>query len=289
MTKKNKGFLQYIEIIGNKLPHPYWMFIGICALTIVVSFIAQKTGLRVVDPGSGITVEAVNLLSAEGLRQFVQEVVKNFAYFAPFGLVLVMLMGVSIAEKSGFLPSVMKGIAFSVHDKVVIPIVFILGACGNIGSDAGVVIIPPIAALVFAKMGKNPIAGLVVGYAGATAGFSANLLIAGTDVLLAGISTEVAQNIGNGIEVSATANWYFMIVSTFVLAIAGTVVAMKFTIPKCEEFKIEGDDALSASEENGPKRLTAIEKKRTALCRYRVNCVFNCHQFHYCTEQRNFA
>jgi len=227
----------------------------------VVSFIAQNAGLRVEDPSSGRVVEAINLFSAEGLRRFVQEIVQNFAHFAPFGLVLVMLMGVSIAEKSGFLSSVMKGIAFSVPDKVVIPIVFILGACGNIGSDAGIVIIPPIAALVFAKMGKHPVAGLVVGYAGATAGFSANLLIAGTDVLLAGISTEVAQDIGNGIEVSATANWYFMIVSTFVLGLAGTVIALKFTIPKCREFKCDITEALSTTDENGQRRLTAIEKK----------------------------
>ena len=233
----SKGVLRWIEEMGNKLPHPFWIFLWICIFIVVLSGLTAMLGVSAVDPGTGETVHAQNLISGEGLRRFIEEMVTNFAHFAPFGLVLVMLMGVSVAERSGLLAIVLRTIAFSVPRKIVLPVIFIIGACGNIGSDAGIVIVPPIAALIFSQMGLNPIAGLIAGYAGATAGFTANFFIAGTDVLLAGISSEITGQMVDGREVSATANWYFMIVSTLFLGIGGAYVARKYTIPACSRFE----------------------------------------------------
>src|SRR6056297_1708501 len=257
-TNKSNGVLDWIERMGNKLPHPFWMFVWITIFIVLISFITSFLGVKATDPATGEIVEAQNLISGEGLRRFLQEMVTNFAYFAPLGLVLVMLMGVSVAEKSGLLSVVMRNLAFSVPRKVFFPVIFMIGACGNIGSDAGVVIVPPIAALIFSQMGLHPIAGLIAGYAGATAGFTANFFIAGTDVLLAGISTEVVQQFNPGAEVSATANWYFMIVSTLLLGVGGAFVASRFTIPRCRAFSY-GDSAVQAFDE--PPKLTATEKK----------------------------
>src|SRR5690606_2203120 len=142
---------------------------------------------------------------------------------------------------------ILRTMAFAVPRKIVLPVIFMIGACGNIGSDAGVVIVPPIAALIFSQMGLHPIAGLIAGYAGATAGFTANFFIAGTDVLLAGIITEVVQQINPDIEVRATANWYFMIVSTFLVGIGGAFVASRFTIPRCRDFAT-GNDSIESFE-----------------------------------------
>ncbi len=254
----SSGLLRWIEIMGNKLPHPFWLFVWIIILIIVLSAITSLIGVQAVDPGTGEVVIPRNLISGWGLRRFLEEMVTNFAHFAPFGLVLVMLMGVSVAERSGLLTIILRTMAFAVPRKIVLPVIFIIGACGNIGSDAGVVIVPPIAALIFAQMGLHPIAGLIAGYAGATAGFTANFFIAGTDVLLAGISTEVVQQIDPSIEVSATANWYFMIVSTLMLGIGGAFVASRFTIPRTRGFSL-GDEKIEAYEV--APVLTATEKK----------------------------
>lgn len=251
------GILGWIERMGNKLPHPFWLFVWICIIVIVVSAITAWTGVRATDPGSGEIIHAQNLMSGHGLRMFVENMVSNFAYFAPFGLVLVMLMGVSIAERSGLMAVVMRTIAFSVPKKIVLPVIFIIGACGNIGSDAGIVIVPPIAAIIFAQMGLSPIAGLIAGYAGATAGFTANFFIAGTDVLLAGISTEVAQRIDPNMEVSATANWYFMIASTLMVGFVGAFIAKRFTIPRARLFEIDSQ-AMEITEN---PTLTDMERK----------------------------
>lgn len=232
----SKGIIKWIELLGNKLPHPFWIFIWISIFIVLLSAVTSLLGVSATDPSTGRVIEAQNLLSGEGLRRFVEEMVTNFAHFAPFGLVLVMIMGVSIAEQSGLLAVAMRRVAFAVPKKVVLPVIFIIGASGNIGSDAGVVIVPPIAALIFSQMGLNPIAGLIAGYAGATAGFTANFVIAGTDVLLAGISSSITENMEGVGEVSATANWYFMIASTLVLGVAGAFVVKRFTIPKTNRY-----------------------------------------------------
>ncbi len=253
----SKGVLRWIEVLGNKLPHPFWMFLWICIFIVILSGITAFLGVSAVDPGTGELVRAQNLISGEGLRRFIEEVVTNFAHFAPFGLVLVMLMGVSIAERSGLLTIVLRTAAFAVPRQVVLPVIFIIGACGNIGSDAGIVIVPPIAALIFAQMGLSPIAGLIAGYAGATAGFTANFFIAGTDVLLAGISSEITGQMTDVPEVSATANWYFMIVSTLLLGIGGAFIAKRYTIPACRRFEYAGEGIAPA----GAPVLTPLEKK----------------------------
>lgn len=246
--EKGNNVLDWIERMGNKLPHPFWMFVWITIFVVGISAITSLLGVKATDPASGEIIKAQNLISGDGLRRFLQEMVTNFAHFAPLGLVLVMLMGVSIAEKSGLLSVVMRNLAFAVPRKVVLPVIFMIGACGNIGSDAGVVIVPPIAALIFSQMGLHPIAGLVAGYAGATAGFTANFFIAGTDVLLAGISTEVTGGIAGAGEVSATANWYFMIISTLLLGLGGAFVVTRYTIPRTMRFATGGQHIEGATE-----------------------------------------
>ena len=233
--QQSKGLLGWIEKVGNKLPHPFWLFVWICILIIFTSALTSFLNVSVTDP-HGQTIAAQNLLSGAGLRWFLENMVTNFAHFAPLGLVLVMLMGVSIAEQSGLLEVILRRIAFSTPRRIIFPVIFIIGACGNIGSDAGVVVVPPIAALIFMQLGYHPIAGLIAGYAGATAGFTANLFIAGTDVLLAGISTQITSAMDPPMEVAATANWYFMIVSTLMLGLVGAIVVRRFTIPRAARF-----------------------------------------------------
>ncbi len=253
----SKGVLRWIEVMGNKLPHPFWIFLWICIFIVVLSGVTSLLGVSAIDPATGATVEAQNLISGEGLRRFVEEMVTNFAHFAPFGLVLVMLMGVSVAERSGLLAVALRTVAFSVPKQIVLPVIFIIGACGNIGSDAGIVIVPPIAALIFTQMGLSPIAGLIAGYAGATAGFTANFFIAGTDVLLAGISSEITSQMPGGQEVSATANWYFMIVSTIFLGVGGAFIARRYTIPSCNRFEYSADTTITTERAT----LTPLERK----------------------------
>ena len=170
-----------------------------------------------------------SLLSAAGLQWFVLELVDNFAHFEPLGLVLVMLMGVAVAEGTGLIPVAMRAIVAAVPTWSVVPVLFALGACGNIGSDAGIVVIPPLAAAIFKQLGRHPVAGLLVGYVGATAGFTANLLPAGTDVLAMALTNAAT---GGNPEVNVFCNWYFMATSVVFLSLLGTWVTHRYTTPR---------------------------------------------------------
>ncbi|MBT3182871.1 MAG: AbgT family transporter [Deltaproteobacteria bacterium] len=248
-------FFKFIERAGNKLPHPAVLFFYLCLIVLGASWLAGVFEWSAINPKNGELIVAKNLITENGFKDFLQHMVKNFTHFAPLGLVVVMLMGVSISEKSGFLESLIRSVIRKVPSMVVIPIIIIAGACGNIGSDAGIVIVPPIAAIIFKRLGKHPLAGLVLGYAAATAGFTANLIPAGTDVLLSAITTEVFDTIQPGAEIVATSNWYFMIAATFVLAIVGTFVVKKFTIPACEKYpRLDNEDITD-------QRLDSRQKK----------------------------
>ncbi|MBW1877582.1 MAG: AbgT family transporter [Deltaproteobacteria bacterium] len=216
------------------------------------------------QPGRTYRVHVVNqaeqvpvrsLMSREGLTWFVLSMVTNFAEFEPLGLVLVMLMGVAIAEGSGLIPTAMRGIALAVPDRMVIPVMFALGACGNVGSDAGIVVIPPLSAAIFKQMGHSPIAGLLVGYVGATAGFTANFLPAGTDVLAMSLTNAAT---GSDPEVNVFCNWYFMSASVVFLAAIGTWVTLRFTLPRVGDAGVEKLDGPVGG-------ITALEKRALGI------------------------
>ncbi len=247
-------FFIWIERVGNKLPHPFWLFVYICCGTVALSIVADGLGWEAINPKNGELVTAQSLVSKAAFQNMVLQMVTNFAHFAPLGLVVIMLMGVAVSEKSGLLETAMKLVVFNVPAWLVIPAIIVLGACGNIGSDAGIVVVPPLAAIMFKKMGKHPLAGIVLGYAAATAGFTANLVPAGTDVLLAALTTEAMQSIEPGGEVVATCNLYFMMASTIMLAFLFTWVVKKFTLPLFADYK--GEAATSED-----TTLTPIQKK----------------------------
>lgn len=225
-------------------------------------FEVSRTAFPVLEDGGTYQIRFVSrstevrprsLVSREGLNWFVLHMVENFAHFEPLGLVLVMLMGVAIAEGSGLIPSIMRGIAVSVPGRLITPAIFVLAACGNVGSDAGIVVIPPLAAVIFRQLGRNPILGLLVGYVGATAGFTANLLPAGTDVLAMSLTNAAT---GNNPEVNVLCNWYFMSASVLFLAVLGTVVTNRYVAPRL--------GGAMGGDSGEIERLTSVEKKGIA-------------------------
>jgi len=223
-------FLNWIERAGNRLPHPFWIFCYLSAAVLLLSMILGLIGVSVFHPVTHEIVAVQNLVSQYGLQRFVLGMVNNFSHFAPLGLMLVMLMGVSISVHTGLLETLL-GRMTRVPDLFLLPIIVVTGIMGNLASDAGIVVVPPLAAIAFRKTGRNPMAGLILGYAACTAGFTATLIPRGTDVLLAGFTNEALADPSQ--HVGAAANLYFMIASVFMLAIVMSWVGRRFTIPAC--------------------------------------------------------
>jgi aminobenzoyl-glutamate transport protein len=259
-------FLARIERIGNRLPHPFWIFFYLTIFVIVVSAASEMVGVSVTHPVTGETVAAQNLLSQHGLQRFVLEMVTNFSHFAPLGLVLVMLMGVSLAVHSGLLGTLL-GRLTHVPRIMIFPIIVVTGIMGNLASDAGIVVVPPLAALAFSKMGMNPLAGIILAYASCTAGFTATLIPRGTDVLLAGFTNEALEDPNQ--FVGATANLYFMIASVLLLAVVLAWVGKKFTVPACGEAP-EGEDTIEAEPGDDLAQKKGLRWALTALVIYTI-------------------
>ncbi len=237
--------LDAVERVGNRLPHPFWLFLNLIVMLMVLSEVAVRLGWSATDGDT--TYVAKSLLTGDALRWFVLHMVENFGHFEPLSLVLVMLMGVSIAEGAGLIPAVMRGVAGAVPKRMIVPALFALAACGNIGSDAGVVVMPPLAAVVFRQLGRSPIAGLLVGYVGATAGFTANVFPAGTDVLAMSLTNAAT---GGEPEVSVLANWYFMVASVVFLATLGTFVTDRLVEPRFGSFASGGTAEIPRIQDN---------------------------------------
>lgn len=261
-------FLKIVEALGNALPHPVTLFALFAAGVVVLSGILGYFDVAVADPrpegakgraDNGL-IEVVSLMNADGLRLIVLNLVNNFVTFAPLGTVLVALLGVGVAERSGWLTAVIRGMVLNARPELVTVIIVLAGVLSNTASEMGYVVLVPLAAVVFYSLGRHPLAGLAAAFAGVSGGYSANLLIGTVDPLLSGITTEAARLIDPSYEVDVSANWYFMIASTFLITVVGSFISLKIVEPSLGKYEgtPEGDDdeshrmdALSVEERKG--------------------------------------
>lgn len=240
-----KGLLSSIERVGNALPHPAIIFLALCAIVAVLSQIFAMMDLSVTYTGldrstneiKEMTASVVSLLSPEGIRYMFTSAVTNFTGFAPLGTVLVALIGVGVAEGTGLIGACLTKLVSSTPKRLITLVVVFAGVMSSIASDAGYVVLIPLGAVVFMSFGRHPLAGIAAAFAGVSGGFSANLMVGPTDALLSGITTEAAKLADSTMSVGVTDNWYFIIASTILITILGTIVTEFIVEPKLGEYK----------------------------------------------------
>lgn len=250
-------FLDIIERIGNKLPHPATIFAAFAALIVIASGIMASMGVTVEDPVKGETVKVFNLLSGEGIKYMFENFVTNFTGFAPLGTVLVTMLGIGIAERSGLISAMLRGLVTSVPDYLVTATLVFAGIMSSMAADAGYVVLVPLGAVLYAGLGRHPLAGLAAAFAGVSAGFSANLSLTALDPLLADLTIEAVK--GSSFpeyanEIQYTMNYFFMVASVFILTAVGTWVTNRIVEPRLGEYKGEVTEEvnyLSKQEKKG--------------------------------------
>ena len=260
-------FLNVVERLGNLLPHPITLFALFCAAVILISGIAGYFEVTVVDPrpegASGRSadglIHVVSLMNAEGLRMIVSNLVTNFTGFTPLGTVLVALLGVGIAERSGLLSAGMRALVMGASKRLVTLTIVFAGIVSNTAAELGYVVLIPMAAMIFHSLGRHPLAGLAAAFAGVSGGYSANLLLGTVDPLLSGITEAAAQMIDPDYTVGPEVNWYFMFVSTFVISFLGALVTEKIVEPKLGRYDVS--EASVDLEDQRMETVTELEKK----------------------------
>ena len=238
--------LDTIERLGNRLPHPALLFMGLAATVIVLSWVMSSLHVAAVHPINEQTYTVVSLMNGAGLRRILGEAVSNFTHFAPVGVVLVIMMGIGVAEHSGLIACVLRSIVKRTSQPLLAYVTAFAGVMSSIGADVGYVVLIPIAALLYQAFDRPALAGIAVAFAGVSAGFSANLLIGPVDVMLASISTEAAHLIDASAEVTATDNYYFIIVSTVLITLVAGWVSNHVVEPRLAQQKDRQQDQPDA-------------------------------------------
>ena len=261
-------FLDGVEWLGNLLPHPITLFAYLAFGIVLLSGFFGWMGLAVEDPrpagAPGVAedgmIRAVSLMDGDGIRRIFTNLVDNFTGFAPLGVVLVAMIGVGVAEKSGMLSAAVRSMVLGAPKHLVTVAIVFAGIVSNTASEVGYVVLIPLGGAIFYALDRHPYAGMAAAFAGVSGGYSANLLIGTIDPLLAGITEEAAQLIDPTYQVVATDNWFFMVASTFLITIIGSLVTIFIVEPKLGKYDSSRADK-TILDKSMMEDVTPIEKK----------------------------
>ena len=245
-------FLNGIEWVGNKLPAPALLFFYSMLLIMVISWplsymdfsftLTNSSGESVVQ-----TEKVYNLLSGEKLLYFLTDFVRIFVTFAPLGVVVVGMLGIGIAERTGYVNVALQKLLNITPKKLLTPMVLFVAMLSHFAADAGYIVVIPIGGILFYAAGRHPVAGIAAAFAGVSAGFSANMIPATNDILLQGITQSAARIVDPEYTVNVLSNWAFGSASVFFLMAVGWFVTDKIVEPRLQRVKIDDDAQIEGS------------------------------------------
>ncbi|MCB1607092.1 MAG: AbgT family transporter [Xanthomonadales bacterium] len=252
-------FLDAIERVGNKLPDPALLFLLLMVAVWVASWLLSGVTFSEVDPRTGEAMRVTNLLAGDSLTAFAAQMVKTFVGFPPLGVVLVAMLGLGVAEHTGFINASLRAILGVTPKMLLTPALIAVGILSHIAVDAGYVLVIPLGAVIFYAAGRHPLAGIAAAFAGVSGGFSATLFLPSSlDPLLSGLTQAAAQLTDPSVVVNPLNNYYFTTASTFLIIGVGWLLTDLVIEPRLRQTEVDGDlnalptmEALSRQEAAG--------------------------------------
>jgi aminobenzoyl-glutamate transport protein len=161
MTTQSRAqrLLDAVERLGDRLPDPVFIFLWLIGGLVVASIITAALGVSATNPVTHEVLTAKSLLAPENVRTLLTEMARTFTDFAPLGLVLLVMLGAGVAERVGLLSAAIEQLVKASPRRLLTPMVLLIGLLSNHAADSGLVVLPPLAAVVFAAAGRHPIAG----------------------------------------------------------------------------------------------------------------------------------
>jgi len=250
--------LAAVERIGNRLPDPAVLFIALLFIVWIVSWIFSYVEFDVIDPRNGEPLQVVNQLSGTAVTTFFSSMVRNFAHFHPIGVVLVAMLGIGVAEHTGFINTALRAMMNVTARWLLTPMVILVGIVSHTAADAGYVLVIPLGGIIFYAAGRHPLAGIAAAFAGVSGGFSANFIPSAIDPMLQGISQSAAQIIDPQIELNPLNNFFFTAASSLVIILLGWLITDRVVEPRLAAEQLDGDledlptmAALASAERSG--------------------------------------
>ncbi|MBB5223360.1 aminobenzoyl-glutamate transport protein [Amaricoccus macauensis] len=256
-------FLSTVERAGNKVPHPAIIFFMLIAIVVLLSVFLNLIGwaatYEAIDPATHQVVTQTttvrSLLSADGIRFMFTSIVPNFQGFGAVGVIIVAMVGVGVAEESGLIATLVRKVVEIAPRSIFTFIVVMLGVVSSFAADAGYLVLVPLGAAAFHSLGRHPLAGLAAAFSGVAAVFLVNLFSTPVDGLLAEMTNDAIRLVDPTKEVTLVGNLYFMIVSSFVMALVCTIITDKMIEPHLGPYEggvpVEAQEGLTPSQSRG--------------------------------------
>lgn len=250
--------LNWIEVAGNKLPDPAALFLILMIVVWILSAFLAPVEFTEIDPRSGQPIRIQNQLTGQVVAEFLSNMVTTFTSFHPLGVVLVALLGVGVAEHTGFINAGLKGLLSFTSARLLTPMLILVAIVSHTAADAGYVLVIPLGGVIFYAAGRHPLAGIAAAFAGVSGGFSANFIPSGIDPLLQGLTQAAAQILDPARQVNPLCNWYFTAVSSILIVAVAWFITDRIIEPRLSGTKVDGDvdaipkmEALTAAERRG--------------------------------------
>jgi aminobenzoyl-glutamate transport protein len=260
---KKKGFvnkaLDLVEKLGNKLPDPAILFFYLLIFVWVLSAILSPFDFGEIHPMTGNSLNVQNLLTGTQLAGFLASMVNTFVLFAPLGIVLVAMLGVGVAEHSGWIDAGLKKLLNFTPKQLLTPMLILIAIVSHTAADAGYVLVIPLGGVIFYAAGRHPLAGIAAAFAGVSGGFSANFIPSAIDPLIMSFTLEAARILDPAINLNPLNNWYFTSASTLLIVLVGWWVTDKIIEPRLKKVKVDGD------EDQMPKMVDVSPKESKAF------------------------
>jgi aminobenzoyl-glutamate transport protein len=232
--------LDTVERVGNKVPHPAVIFGILIAIVVVLSHILYRMGLSVTFESVNsetmqiehVTAPARSLLTGDGIRFMYENVIPNFMNFNAVGVIIVAMLGVGVAEAAGLIGALIRKLVQVAPRQFLTYILVFVGILSSIAADAGYLVLIPLGAAAFLSLRRHPLAGLAASFAGVAAVFTVNILIKPLDGILTGITNDAIHLLNPSMSIDLTANFWFSLVSVFMLTIVVSLITDKVVEPR---------------------------------------------------------
>jgi len=252
--------LDVVERVGNRLPDPAVLFLALMVLAWIVSSLLSGVSFTEIDPRNGKPLEIRNLLAGESLTAFMATMVATFTNFPPLGVVLVAMLGLGVAEHTGFINAMLRAAMAVTPRQLLTPALIAVGILSHVAVDAGYVLVIPLGAVIFYAAGRHPLAGIAAAFAGVSGGFSATLGVPSSlDPLLAGLTQTAAQLVDTSVAINPLNNFYFTTASAVLIVLVGWALTDLVIEPRLRGTPIDGDPS------NLPTQEPLQAKERTGL------------------------
>ena len=260
---KPSGFvdraLGLIETVGNKLPDPAALFLILLFVVWILSAVLSTMTFAEIDPRSGKALIINNQMTGAAIATFLSNMVTTFTSFHPLGVVLVALLGVGVAEHTGFINAALKALLNVTSPRLLTPMLIFVAIISHTAADAGYVLVIPLGGVIFYAAGRHPLAGIAAAFAGVSGGFSANFIPSSLDPLLSGLTQSGAQILDASRLVNPLSNWYFTAASCLVIVAVGWYLTDRVIEPRLKKVEVDGDP------DEMPKMETIGQKEKKGL------------------------